>query len=448
MKKLIIGLFALVLLFVGTQAHASLYSDALLKIENLKKEVLQLKDQLGSAVYSSRYNNYLGGTSSSPTSGSTTVDCQFGEIFSYSTGQKCPKAPVVPSTPFIPSTPVIPSTPFIPSTPTITPSITVLSPNGGEVYQAGQQITVKWKGPNVVGDNVFIGMQGRAGFNMNDAFRKMTDVQVPNTGSAVYTLPDASLFYPSGGLIYNKPVYYIAVYTANGIQDVSDDWFTIKSATVVDTGCQSGAKFSYTTGQVCPKSVTPTNTIPSITVLSPNGGEVYYLGESNTYLEKIKIVSSKIGTFSTYLVENPSINDTGFKYFMGSQGQLNAAFNKPEDYIASSVGGFTSGLIKAGQYYVMAEWKSNDGLENLVDFSDNYFTIKPALTIDTGCQSGAKFSYTTGAKCPETTVIDTGCQSGEIYSSTTGKKCGFTPVDTGCLSGALYSNKTGKACFH
>src|ERR1035437_8270873 len=31
-----------------------------------------------------------------------------------------------------------------PPTPTCNPSITVLSPNGGHVYQSGQQITVTW----------------------------------------------------------------------------------------------------------------------------------------------------------------------------------------------------------------------------------------------------------------------------------------------------------------
>ncbi|MCX6754035.1 MAG: hypothetical protein NTV03_03205, partial [Candidatus Nomurabacteria bacterium] len=201
MKKLIALLFVFgFIVFSAPQVHASVLSDALLKIQNLQKEVEKLKTQIGAAVYSSRYNSYLGGTSSGTTPGSTSgtnTDCQSGEIFSYSTGQRCPIAPVV----------------------------------------------------------------------------------------------------------------------------------------------------------------IPTPIISSITVLTPNGGEVYYLGDGNSFTKQIKLVSSKIGTHSIYLVENPSINNLGSKFFLSSTvGSVN-----PINGIDTSTTSLATGLINPGQYYVMSEWKSSDG---------------------------------------------------------------------------------------
>ena len=62
------------------------------------------------------------------------------------------------------------------------PSITVLSPNGGEVYQSGQQITVKWKSCNGTENQVMIVLRSSQG-----GAREITTV--PDTGSASIALP-------------------------------------------------------------------------------------------------------------------------------------------------------------------------------------------------------------------------------------------------------------------
>ena len=50
MKKILLGLFIFGFLVLGSQAHASVLSDALLRIDSLTKELAQLKAKLGAAV--------------------------------------------------------------------------------------------------------------------------------------------------------------------------------------------------------------------------------------------------------------------------------------------------------------------------------------------------------------------------------------------------------------
>ena len=121
---------------------------------------------------------------------------------------------------------------------TTTPSITVLSPNGGEIYNAGQQITVKWKSCNFSpsisaggidirisisaklpsGENpVWALSQSSGGFSMND-------------GQELITLPIAlengtSLPYGQNFKIYvsrNDPSAQMP-----SLGDLSDNLFTI-----------------------------------------------------------------------------------------------------------------------------------------------------------------------------------------------------------------------------
>ncbi|MFA6393046.1 MAG: Ig-like domain-containing protein [Candidatus Paceibacterota bacterium] len=107
MKKLLIGLFIFGFLAVSApQVHASILSDALLKIQNLQKEVSSLKSKLGAYAlgYTPSYTNLDSSTSlnSSSGTGSVTVDdsCASGAIYSNITGAKCPNvaAPITPTT--------------------------------------------------------------------------------------------------------------------------------------------------------------------------------------------------------------------------------------------------------------------------------------------------------------------------------------------------------------
>lgn len=118
---------------------------------------------------------------------------------------------------------------------TQTPTITVTSPNGGETYTAGQQITVTWKTTNIpttdvlVLDTLYDGVPFDGG---------LTHPFVNNTGSFTYTLPSSEILTKYGRSTGKHfQIQLQLVDTVTGIIkaiDSSDATFTINPAT---TGC-------------------------------------------------------------------------------------------------------------------------------------------------------------------------------------------------------------------
>lgn len=107
-------------------------------------------------------------------------------------------------------------------TSTMAPRIVVTSPNGGEVYRVGQQITVKWTSCNVSGQgSVFLFMPSvNQGVNIGA-------VQI-GANSAILSLPMAI-----GGwsqMVYGKN-FKIEVFSNGGVTDFSDNLFTINNVT-------------------------------------------------------------------------------------------------------------------------------------------------------------------------------------------------------------------------
>lgn len=82
---------------------------------------------------------------------------------------------------------------------TIQPSITVLSPNGGEVWQVGSTQKIIWKTSNISAPNdkitIYIAPAGDLSKNINLA------QQIPNTGSNDYIVQDPAVFS------YRSPLY-------------------------------------------------------------------------------------------------------------------------------------------------------------------------------------------------------------------------------------------------
>jgi len=105
----------------------------------------------------------------------------------------------------------------MPSSPS---SITVLSPNGGEVYTAGQEITVKWESCNVSQTSQVI-----VALHQNGGWENVTNltISIDNDGVEVFTLPDITV-----------GSYKIRVGFASGTvaQDFSDNLFTINIPTI------------------------------------------------------------------------------------------------------------------------------------------------------------------------------------------------------------------------
>ncbi len=143
-----------------------------------------------------------------------------------------------------------------PPTPTCNPSITVLSPNGGEVYTASQKITVKWKSCNLSANTLLqIDVRYKSPGGMGGEEHVLTKTAL-NNGSAVVTLPtDDASEWDSGNPVYYGNNFYVAIWPAVGgpniPSDISDNKFTINAPqistanwkTYTNTGC--GYTFQY-----------------------------------------------------------------------------------------------------------------------------------------------------------------------------------------------------------
>lgn len=122
-------------------------------------------------------------------------------------------------------------TPISSCTPTTSPWIKLISPNGGEVYQAGQQITVRWESCNVSKTNQELVVSlwyGGPGPNTGNLFA----VATMNDGIETFTIPQSSVFAQRG---YQLGKFYKATVEIPGIDaqpqvhagDDSDNLFTI-----------------------------------------------------------------------------------------------------------------------------------------------------------------------------------------------------------------------------
>jgi len=121
------------------------------------------------------------------------------------------------------------------------PSITILSPNGGEIYQAGQQVTVTWKSCNVP-QNSSVGISFTKenstewGVTPQTTVGSWTSNLTANDGQEVVTIPNSPIYnYPNfqygGGF-----KMHVVLYSSNvppltmAAQDYSDGYFTINNA--------------------------------------------------------------------------------------------------------------------------------------------------------------------------------------------------------------------------
>lgn len=106
----------------------------------------------------------------------------------------------------------------------VQPSITIISPNGGETWQTGQAYTIKWSSSAIATpDYVYIALLDNTRPNIGAVWN--VDA-APNTGSYYFTLPSASNYQT----IIPGNQYKITISQKSGGSDFSDNYFSIVSA--------------------------------------------------------------------------------------------------------------------------------------------------------------------------------------------------------------------------
>jgi len=114
------------------------------------------------------------------------------------------------------------------------PWIRVTSPNGGEVYQAGQQINVTWRSCKIPADTT-----ARIAFSSQFEGGNSQNVITPNAGSVSYEIPSTTSFPPLEYGNYYK--IYIDFPSLNVQGDMSDNFFSITEG----EGCAEGTIIGY-----------------------------------------------------------------------------------------------------------------------------------------------------------------------------------------------------------
>ncbi|MFA6273658.1 MAG: Ser-Thr-rich GPI-anchored membrane family protein, partial [Candidatus Paceibacterota bacterium] len=213
----------------------------------------------------------------------------------------------------------------------VTPSVKILTPNGGETLTAGQQVTIKWSTQGIPSnDNVYISLGAYFSGYPNGAAVRVLAHNVPNTGSYTVELPADQMYYGSAVVPFgnNFKIYIQQAGLHPTYWDYSDNLFSINTAPVVT---------------------------PSIKILSPNGGEVFTVGQ------QIKTTWSSQNMSSSEEIYFGLIKDGNGVYYSLTGGTSNdgyQVFTIPSD-------------IQAGQYKMHVR-KADTTIE---DFSDNLFTI-------------------------------------------------------------------------
>lgn len=253
MKKYLISLFVLGIFAFSFQAHASVLSDALLKIENLTKELTELKSQLGASVG----GVFLSGTSTGDTTPrimywyskvnqhidsngvwQTDTDGVSGANIDKLTYCKKFWPNTVSVSEYKKETINTWKERYNLNNHTATqmsykcveeetaPSVTVLSPNGGESYKVGDKITVKWETKNISPStklelNVWerngkmFGFLGGDNGTINDGVEIVDTTEWPVSDGYKIII----------GIPYNNKFNNSSL----SVNDLSDNYFTIRS---------------------------------------------------------------------------------------------------------------------------------------------------------------------------------------------------------------------------
>ncbi len=242
----------------------------------------------------------------------------------------------------------------VPVIPLVQPSITVLSPNGGETIEIGQKYNITWNTKNTNNITVVLindSIQCRTGIvGCQNSF---TIYSGKNTGSYLWDT-NKKMFGGSTGpnsvSVVPGSQYKIGVYATgeSGMGDISDSYFKIVS-----------------------KPVTPT---PSITVLSPNGGESLKMGETYKISWKAVGLSNNVEIYirderagPSYKLIATEIHPEKFEY----------SWTVPVDFWGIYTAG-DSYKIQVRQLGGKAGGGPNEGV---YDESDSYFKIvsKPII---------------------------------------------------------------------
>lgn len=283
-----------------------------------------------------------------------------------------------------------------------TPSITVLSPNGGETYTFGQEVRVTWTSANYPTSSpiyVLIAYSDPT-IGFGGTFTEVL-AATTNTGNKVVTLPtNRDPFGP--GTHYKIILSNVPISPQATLIDSSDSLFTIQAPTV-NTSCTANAS-------------------PSVTILSPNQGEVYQPGQQFEVTWNSCNIPRQ-HSLGIQLVDTTTNNKFvlgGGMYRTTPDTADNNGLHTAKFLRIPTVAALTANHATLGSTFKV-QLKSDSGQVDgvsVADTSDGVFSISDA-NLPSGCASTAGYSTTTGQPCS----LPEGCSANSGFSTITGQPC-------------------------
>jgi hypothetical protein len=239
------------------------------------------------------------------------------------------------------------------------PSITVLSPNGGETYTSSMKFTVGFMGSS---GRTYINLvdSNGAGYDLisfnNYYYNNIKDPYYPVTGGGLYDSA-ATLFLPKDWIASHGTQYKIELCSVNGC-DRSDNYFTVTSQATNSTSPSPAPTPSYP---------------PSVTVTSPNSGETWSIGDKKTITWSYANWNS--GIFGNKYVDMYLVRMDG-----RSPMKLATNFNSPDGTVSVTIHEKTSDGRSAwlpGRYKIRVVCNTANvaPFNSCIDESDGYITI-------------------------------------------------------------------------
>ncbi|NBV13584.1 MAG: T9SS C-terminal target domain-containing protein [Sphingobacteriia bacterium] len=251
----------------------------------------------------------------------------------------------------------------------MTNPLRVLSPNGGEVFEVGGAMSIRWDYASL--NNISIAYSTDNGSNFS---------------SAIATVP-ASSGYFNWTSIANAPSaqWKIRIWdvTQTSIADTSDVVFTVIATPTLQTGKFSGGSYDgYSSVMTNP-----------LKVLSPNGGEVF-----------------EVGGAMSIRWDYASLNTISIAYSSDNGSNFSSAITS----VPANSGYFNWGSIANAP---STQWKIRvwDVLTpSIADTSDLVFTVNASPTLQSGKYSGGSYDgYATQVSGSPVTVLSP--NGGETY---------------------------------
>ncbi len=256
-----------------------------------------------------------------------------------------------------------------------TPQIVLRSPNGGEVYSGGQQITVLWNSKKISASSpTWVALAVYDANNVLLGNKVITSNSSVNDGQETITLPTLASIQQSNPAVFQNATFgnhfkIIVNSTTNNLpyQDYSDNFFTINTTT---SGC--------------------TGTTPSVTMMSPNGGETYQAGQQITAKWKtcnlpynpatqLAVMDDRIPNWQTLSLFGsvPALNFATLVSSSGNEYVYQYSFVAPSSFNSSLPAQYQN--VYGGLHYkIVANVALNfgtPGQQIYEDLSDNLFTI-------------------------------------------------------------------------